>query len=105
MASLKIQAPDGKTLSINVPEGTDPSQYDAIVDDVMKDYTSQENPSKLGSFGRGVLSGIPGAEAAQAGIESAFTPKTYEEAHQGIEDARTKDWETNPVSYGAGKAT
>ena len=61
-------------------------------------------PSELGSFGRGVLSGIPGAEAAQSGIESAMDPKkTYAQAHQDIEDARNKDWETNPKSYGAGK--
>lgn len=105
MATLNIQAPDGKTLAIDVPEGTDPSQYDSIVDDVMKDYTSQNVPSELGSFGRGVLSGIPGATAAQSGLEAAFTPKTYEEAHQGIEEARNKDWETNPKSYGAGKVT
>jgi hypothetical protein len=72
-------------------------QYQDMVD---------SGPSELGSFGRGVLSGIPGAEAAQSGIESAMDPnKTYAQAHQGIEDARTKDWETNPKSYGAGKVT
>jgi len=39
MATLKIQAPDGKTLKITVPEGTDPSEYDRIVDDVIGDYS------------------------------------------------------------------
>lgn len=71
-------------------------QYQDMVD---------ESPSKLGSFARGVMSGVPGAETAVSGIESALTPKTYQESHQGLEDLKNKDWETNPVSYGAGKAT
>src|ERR1019366_4531980 len=86
--------------------------YDAtLTQKVLAKYPQYQDmvdsgPSELGSFGRGVLSGIPGAEAAQSGIESAMDPnKTYAQAHQGIEDARTKDWETNPKSYGAGKVT
>lgn len=43
MATLEIQAPDGKTLEIEVPAGTDPSQYDQIVEDVIRDYS----PSKV----------------------------------------------------------
>lgn len=114
MATLNINAPDGKILKINVPEGTDPSKYDSIVEEVMSDYTknaapakppASDEPSELGSFGRGVLSGIPGAQAAQSGIEAVLTPKTYSQAHQAIEEARDKDWETNPKSYGAGKVT
>lgn len=41
MANLRIEAPDGKTLVIPVPEGTDPSQYDTIVDDVVAHYKSE----------------------------------------------------------------
>lgn len=46
MATLRIQAPDGKTLAIQVAEGTDPAQYDSIVDDVVSHYTQekQSNP-------------------------------------------------------------
>jgi len=42
MTKLRIKAPDGKTLVINA--GDDPSQYDSIVDDVMKDYTGTRTP-------------------------------------------------------------
>ncbi len=107
MATLNIQAPDGKTLKIDVPEGTDPSKYDSIVDEVMKDYTgkqtAQEGPGALKSGALGVMSGIPGAETVVSGLESTFTPKTYEEAHQGLEQAKDQAWENHPVAYGAGK--
>ena len=45
MATLKAQAPDGKTLSIDVPDGTDPNHYAALVDDVMSHYTSSDSAS------------------------------------------------------------
>lgn len=47
MANLRIEAPDGKTLVIPVPEGTDPSQYDSIVDDVVNHYKSEMDPRYL----------------------------------------------------------
>lgn len=40
MAILNITAPDGKSLKINVPQGTDPSQYDTIVEEVVADYVA-----------------------------------------------------------------
>lgn len=43
MATLRIKAPDGKTLAIPVADGTDPSQYDSIVDDVMQHYMQSTN--------------------------------------------------------------
>lgn len=43
MATLRIKAPDGKTLAIPVQDGTDPSQYDGIVDDVMQHYVQESN--------------------------------------------------------------
>lgn len=45
MPKLNITAKDGKTLKINIPEGTDPGQYDSIVDDVMADYEGQSAPT------------------------------------------------------------
>ena len=45
MAKLKIKAPDGKTLVIDA--GNDPSKYDSVVDDVMKDYTGKDKNSML----------------------------------------------------------
>lgn len=104
MATLNIKAPDGKTLNINVPDGTDPSKYDSIVDDVVADYTKNNAaPGVLKSGALGLMSGIPGAETAVSGVESAFTPKTYAEAHQGLEQAKDQAWEAHPVAYGTGK--
>src|ERR1700686_4433488 len=104
MATLNIQAPDGKTLNVDIPPGTDPSKYDSIVDDVMKDYTSgDQGPGALKSGALGLMSGIPGAETAVSGVESAFTPQTYAEAHQGLEQAKNQAWDTHPYAYGGGK--
>lgn len=66
---------------------------------------SEDNPTELGSFGRGVMSGIPGAETAISGVGSMVTDKSYEDIHKRLEDLKDKDWEVNPKSYGAGKVT
>lgn len=41
MAKLRVKAPDGKTLVIEVPAGTDPSQYDGLATAALAHY--QEN--------------------------------------------------------------
>lgn len=64
---------------------------------------TEDNPSQLGSFARGAMSGIPGAETVVSGIEALSPNKTYEQAHSELETAKDKDWEVNPWSYGAGK--
>jgi hypothetical protein len=69
-------------------------QYQDMVD---------SGPGVLKSGALGVMSGIPGAETAVSGLESTFTPKTYAEAHQGLEQAKDQAWENHPVAYGAGK--
>lgn len=78
MATLKIQAPDGKTLRINVPEGTDPAQYEQIVDDVMKDYspTAQELAPVLDTGLRamtGSFSPLPPMILPQGAAEIPYT--------------------------------
>lgn len=105
MPKLKINAPDGKVLRIDVPEGTSPDQYDALVDDVLADYeTSQvETPGALKSGALGVMSGIPGAQSLVSGIE-AMGDKTFEEAQKHTEIQKDKAWEEHPVAYGTGKA-
>jgi hypothetical protein len=40
MATLRVQASDGKTLKVQVPEGTDPSQYGSFADDALAHYNS-----------------------------------------------------------------
>lgn len=72
-------------------------QYQDMVD------TSSDKPGALESGALGLMSGVPGAETAVSGLESTFTPKTYAEAHQGLEQAKDQAWESHPVAYGAGK--
>lgn len=50
MASLNVHAPDGKTLTVQVPEGTDPGQYGALADDALSHYTqsTQQQPQGIG---------------------------------------------------------
>lgn len=43
MATLRIKAPDGKTLAIQVPEGTDPAQYESMVDEAVQHYSASNN--------------------------------------------------------------
>lgn len=103
MAKLKINAPDGKVLRVDVPEGTTPDQYDSIVDDVLKDYEmSNIDTGTLESGARGLMSGIPGATAAVSGIQ-ALGDKTYEETRRMNELESDKAWEEHPVAYGTGK--
>lgn len=62
-----------------------------------------EGPGMLKSAALGAMSGIPGAETVVSGIQSLDPNTTYEQAHQGLEDARDKAWDEHPVAYGAGK--
>lgn len=104
MARLKINAPDGEVLRIDIPEGTDPSQYDAMVDEVLKDYEmSNIETGTLESGARGVMSGIPGATALVSGVQS-LGDKTYEETRRANELESDKAWKEHPFAYGAGKA-
>lgn len=103
MAKLKVNAPDGQVLRIDIPEGTDPSQYDAMAEEVLKDYEmSNIETGTLESGARGLMSGIPGATAAVSGIQ-ALGDKTYEETRRANELESDKAWEEHPVAYGTGK--
>lgn len=65
MATIKAQAPDGKTLSIDVPQGTDPSNYDSIVSDAVGHYSSQQQPSISPQ-----MAGVGGGYAADSGTNT-----------------------------------
>lgn len=48
MPTLRIKAPDGKTLAIQAPEGTDPSKYDQMVEEAIQHYkTTAMDPRYL----------------------------------------------------------
>jgi len=104
MARLRINAPDGKILRVEVPEGARPEQFDAITADILSDYEASkiETPGTVKSGALGFMSGIPGGQTVTSGI-TALGPKTYEEAHRGLETLKSKAWEEHPVAYGAGK--
>lgn len=63
MATLTAQTPDGHTLTIPVPEGTDPKNYGAMVDDAVKHYSTinkdqsigQQAMEVAGNVGKGAL--------------------------------------------------
>lgn len=63
----------------------------------------QEGPGALKSAALGLMSGIPGAEAALSGLRSIDPSTTYEQAHKGLEADRDAAWNAHPTAYGAGK--
>src|SRR5258706_1848515 len=61
MASLNVHAPDGKTLTVQVPDGTDPSQYGSLADDALHHYSSTQGGGSppLGFVAKQVLGMTP----------------------------------------------
>jgi X-X-X-Leu-X-X-Gly heptad repeat protein len=62
-----------------------------------------EDPGTLKSAAAGLMSGVPLAETAIAGVKSAIGDKTYDEEHKALEDLKDNAWKKHPVAYGAGK--
>jgi hypothetical protein len=63
----------------------------------------EEEPGIIEGLGRGLIAGFPGGKAAVAGLESAFSPKTYEESRREVEKRFAKTKEGAPVSFGTGQ--
>lgn len=104
MASIEAQAPDGATLNIDVPDGTDPSHYAGMVDDAVQHYTSTMQ-SPLESAGRGALRNFPLAQQAAAAV-APWNPlskeKTYGAELQHLTEAAEQGKEQNPKAYYTG---
>lgn len=100
MASLEVKASDGKTLEVNVPDGTTPDKYGALADDALSHYTSQNQPSEggIGSFLRGVGNQLPLGNQFAALVSKG----PYSQNMQAINDATARDKAQNPVAYGGG---
>ena len=62
MATLKIKAPDGKTLKITIPDTTPEDQYDSMVDEVLADYALVSKPRSLSERVVNVGSALAGAD-------------------------------------------
>lgn len=71
MATLHVKAPDGKTLNVNVPEGTDPSQYDAMAEEAVSHYSSS-NGQQNSILNNPVLNKI--ASTGLAAGEAVYAP-------------------------------
>jgi hypothetical protein len=50
MATLTVTAPDGKTLSVDLPQGVDPSTYPAIAEEVVQDYQQKTGQETAAQF-------------------------------------------------------
>lgn len=63
----------------------------------------QKGPGALKSAALGLMSGIPGAEAALSGLRSIDPSTTYQQAHQGFESDKDAAHTAHPYIYDAGK--
>jgi len=91
--------PDAYLAKASNPSSFDPDAYLAS----QASQTPQEDLGMLKSGAMGLMSGLPGAETAIAGVKSALGPETYDVEHQKLEDLKDKAWEQHPVAYGTGK--
>lgn len=103
MASLTVDTPDGKTLSVDVPEGTDPSKYGALADDAVSHYSSLNPPSESGpmSLFRGIANQMPLGQQ----FASLVSPGGYSQNMAAQNATADADKAAHPVAYGAGAAT
>lgn len=88
---------DEKPTALAEPEWEDAAPAPAAAPAV------EEEPGVIEGFGRGLIAGFPGGKAAVAGLESVFSPKTYEESRREIEERFAKTKEGAPVSFGTGQ--
>jgi hypothetical protein len=103
MATIDAQAPDGKTLSIDVPEGTPESAYPQMVDEVVQHY--MQTPGALESFGRAAVNNLPAGGQIGALGTSALTGKDYSQSLQDFNQKAIDAKAAHPVAYGAGAVT
>ena len=100
MVSLNVQAPDGKSLTVQVPDGFDPSKYGDLADDALSHYTSN-NPQSEGpatSFLRAIGNQLP--LGAQFAALASKLPYSQQMAANNAQLAADKA--QHPVAYGAG---
>ena len=109
MATISTQAPDGATLNIDVPEGTDPSQYAGMVDDVQAHYAStRQTPLETGA--RAALRNVPLGQQAAAMAAPVLNPlgladkPDYSGELAHLTEAAEAGKAQNPKSYLAGAA-
>jgi len=105
MATLEAQTPDGKTLDIDVPEGTPEAAYPHMVDDAVGHYISTHQ-SGLESFGRAAVNNLPAG--GQLGALGTATLGNAPDYSAGMKEWNQKAAEAkgqHPIAYGAGAVT
>ena len=100
MATLDAQAPDGKTLSIDVPEGTPPSAYPHMVEEAMAHYTSL--PTGLESFGRAAINNLPAGGQLGALGTAALKGTDYSQGMHEFNQKAAEAKAEHPIAYRAG---
>lgn len=112
MASLSVKASDGKTLTIQIPPGTDPSKYGALVDEVMAHYNSQNGPLNPANYPAGqrftmTPTGQPTPQATpeevrnEPPLEPAMGEKIIDPLAQGMATAQLGELGLTGVVKGA----
>lgn len=82
MASLKITTPDGKTLRVNIPEGTDPAQYDAMANEAVQHYMASKGPQLMGDL-------TPSTGSMDVNDQGNVTTNPISEAGKAVEAGYT----------------
>lgn len=115
MPSLNVQAPDGKTLTVDVPPGTDPKQYGDLADDALSHYTgvvkTQASPdSAFDAAGRGFANNLPLLPQMMGKVIDNTTDyeqhlkdrQNYSQNLANWNQQAAQSKAAHPVAYGAG---
>lgn len=100
MDNLNVQAPDGNTLTVKVPEGTDPKQYDHLADDALSHYSANHDGA-FTSFMHAVENQMPlGSQ-----FTSLVSPGKYSDNMAAISNNLAQNNVAHPIASGAGSIT
>lgn len=101
--AANVNLPEGFVLdqSDSVPSNNLPQGFVLDTPNAVPQQSEDIGALKAGALG--LMSGVPGAETAIAGVKSAIGPTTFDVEHKQLEDLKDKAWEQQPFAYGAGK--
>lgn len=101
MATINAQAPDGATLSIDVPQGTDPSAYPQMVDEAVGHYMSvKQSPIESGL--RAAVNNLPAGGQLGALGTSALKGEDYSQGMKEFNEQAAAGKAQHPIAYGTG---
>lgn len=104
MSSIDVKAPDGKTLTVQIPENANPDSYGSLADEAVKHYSSVSQSPSLPSYATlsqqqqyPVSSAI--SKGIGVGLETLNAP--FQAIGEPIRRAVTQAQGTDPGSYRA----